>query len=270
MAYSARSVVVGIDNGGTMNNATVLDPGGRFLVQQMLELPSRVREGPAVAIAALTDSFGEVLKITGIEPAEVRAVGLDSPGPASADGVLSSRGATNFGHPDWGAPFFGVGVFSWLAIESVLLHRLYTVIELPPPLRPTMGIQLAPPAVGCSAYLSITSGPPDLFAQALIGYGLFQVLLMIRLLPWILRQPFAPSYWAFTFGLSALAISFLRFVERGATGPIPLAAPYVFIAVSLTIGGIAAGTLWLLLRGRLLPPPLQPPPESLHPTPRVI
>jgi tellurite resistance protein len=134
----------------------------------------------------------------------------------------------------------------------------------------TRTIQLAPPAVGCSAYLSITSGPPDLFAQALIGYALFQVLLMIRLLPWIARQPFAPSYWAFTLGLSALAISCLRFVDRGAIGPIPLAAPYVLIAVSLTIGGIAAGTLWLLLRGRLLPPPLQPPPESLHPTARVI
>jgi hypothetical protein len=134
----------------------------------------------------------------------------------------------------------------------------------------TRTIQLAPPAVGCSAYLSITSGPPDLFAQALIGYALFQVLLMIRLLPWIARQPFAPSYWAFTFGLSALAISCLRFVDRGATGPIPLAAPYVLTAVSLTIGGIAIGTLWLLLRGRLLPPPLQPAPESLHPTARVI
>jgi hypothetical protein len=44
--------------------------------------------------------------------------------------------------------FFGVGVLSWLAIESVLLHRLYTASELPPPLRPTLGIQLAPPAVG--------------------------------------------------------------------------------------------------------------------------
>ena len=83
-------------------------------------------------------------------------------------------------------------------------------------------------------------------------------------------QPFAPSYWAFTFGLSALAISFLRFVERGATGPSPLAAPYVFSAVNLAIGGIAAGTLWLLLPDRLLPPPLQPPPESLHPAPRLI
>ncbi len=102
MGYPARSVIVGIDNGGTMNNSTVLDPGGRFLVNQLLELPSRVREGPEVAITALAGSFEQVLQVTGVGRAEVRAVGLDTPGPASADGVLSSRGATNFGHPDWG------------------------------------------------------------------------------------------------------------------------------------------------------------------------
>jgi len=102
MAYPVRSVIVGIDNGGTMNNATVLDPSGHFLVGQLLELPSRVREGPDVALAALAASFGQVLDVTGVGQAEVRAVGLDTPGPASADGVLSSRGATNFGHPGWG------------------------------------------------------------------------------------------------------------------------------------------------------------------------
>jgi glucokinase len=32
----------------------------------------------------------------------VAAVGLDTPGPASADGVLSSKGATNFRHHGWG------------------------------------------------------------------------------------------------------------------------------------------------------------------------
>jgi tellurite resistance protein len=37
-------------------------------------------------------------------------------------------------------------MLSRLAIESVLLHRLYTVGELPPPLRATLGIQLAPSA----------------------------------------------------------------------------------------------------------------------------
>jgi len=80
MAYSARSVIVGIDNGGTMNNSTVLEPGGRFLVDQLLELPSRVREGPEVAITALADSFDQVLQVTGVGRAEVRAVGLDTPG----------------------------------------------------------------------------------------------------------------------------------------------------------------------------------------------
>jgi glucokinase len=29
-------------------------------------------------------------------------VGLDTPGPASAQGVISSGGSTNFAHPDWG------------------------------------------------------------------------------------------------------------------------------------------------------------------------
>ena len=31
----------------------------------------------------------------------MRAVGLDTPGPSSATGVLSSRGATNFANPEW-------------------------------------------------------------------------------------------------------------------------------------------------------------------------
>jgi tellurite resistance protein len=192
--------------------------------------------------------------------------------PTVAGSFVSAITLSTFGHPDWGAPFFGVGVLSWLAIESVLVHRLYHAGELPLPLRPTLGIQLAPPTVGCAAYLSISSGPPDLFAQMLLGYGVFQALLMIRLLPWIAKQPFAPSYWAFTFGLSAIATSFLRLVERGETGPIALAAPYVFAAVNLAIGAIALGTLWLLLRGRLLPPPLVPPAVTapLQAAPRVL
>jgi predicted NBD/HSP70 family sugar kinase len=94
-------VVVGLDNGGTANNATVLDSAGRFLVDQMLEMPSRVREGPDAAIEALAGSFDDVLSVTGTDRAAVCAVGLDTPGPASADGVLSTTGAANFGHPGW-------------------------------------------------------------------------------------------------------------------------------------------------------------------------
>ena len=101
MPVSGDWVTVGIDNGGTTNNGTVLDSSGRFLVAEMAELPSLVREGPDKAIAALADSFDKVLAMTGVPRESVRAVGLDTPGPASADGILITGGATNFGHAEW-------------------------------------------------------------------------------------------------------------------------------------------------------------------------
>jgi len=101
MPASGDWVTVGIDNGGTANNGTVLDADGTFLIAEMAELPSLVREGPDKAITALVDSFDKVLGMAGIPRERVRAVGLDTPGPASADGVLATGGATNFGHPDW-------------------------------------------------------------------------------------------------------------------------------------------------------------------------
>ncbi|WP_142258951.1 ROK family protein [Thermopolyspora flexuosa] len=98
---TADWVVVGLDNGGTSNNATVVDADGRFLVDRLVETPSHVREGPAVAVDALVRAMHGVLELTGVPIERVRAVGLDTPGPASADGVISARGATNFGHPEW-------------------------------------------------------------------------------------------------------------------------------------------------------------------------
>jgi predicted NBD/HSP70 family sugar kinase len=97
----APGVVVGIDNGGTTNNATVLDSDGRFLVARMLENRSLVQDGPDRAIVALRESFTQVLEVTGTPRESVLAVGLDTPGPASADGVISARGAVNFLHPAW-------------------------------------------------------------------------------------------------------------------------------------------------------------------------
>jgi glucokinase len=95
-------VVVGLDNGGNKNNATVLDAAGRFLVDDLLESPSRVTEGPEVAIEALALSFDDVLRRTAVARERVRAVGLDTPGPASATGVITAKGSTNFAHPSWG------------------------------------------------------------------------------------------------------------------------------------------------------------------------
>jgi tellurite resistance protein len=146
-------------------------------------------------------------------------------------------------------------LFTWLAIESVLLHRLYTGAEMPILLRPTLGIQLAPPTVGAVAYLGANGNAPDIIAHALLGYGVLQALLLLRLLPWIREQPFAPSYWAFTFGATALATAPLRMLEQGAGGAIIWLAPPLFVGANIVVAVIAAATLRLLIRGTLLGQP---------------
>ncbi|MDQ1632853.1 MAG: glucokinase [Frankiaceae bacterium] len=97
----SNSYVVGLDQGGTAVNATVLADDGTFLVGELIETPSRVTEGPDAALAALTTALDGVLEAVGLDRSAVSAVGLDTPGPASAEGRFSSRGSTNFGHDGW-------------------------------------------------------------------------------------------------------------------------------------------------------------------------
>lgn len=102
LASSASpGVVVGLDIGGTSTNATVLDGFGRFVVDALCETPSRVLDGPPASLDALQVAFDGVLAQTGVPITAVVAVGLDTPGPASADGVISSKGSTNFNQPEW-------------------------------------------------------------------------------------------------------------------------------------------------------------------------
>ena len=146
---------------------------------------------------------------------------------------------------------FGAGLFSWLAVESVLLRRLYVAAPLPPPLRPTLGIQMAPPVVGGMAYLALQPGAPDLLMHMLLGYGLLQAMLLLRLLPWIRQQPFIPAYWGFSFGVTALGNMPMALQLRGESGPVAALAPLLFAASNLIIGGLALGSLrlgWRALR----------------------
>ena len=94
-------VVVGLDVGGTAINATVVDTSRTFLIDGLCETRSMVLEGPDATVDALASALDGVVARVGVEHGRVVAVGLDSPGPASADGVISVRGATNFPDPPW-------------------------------------------------------------------------------------------------------------------------------------------------------------------------
>lgn len=125
--------------------------------------------------------------------------------PTVANNFISTMACGALGFSDAGLVFLGAGVFSWLSLEPAILQRLRSAGELPTPLRTSLGIQLAPALVACSAWLSVNGGEADTFAKLLFGYGLLQLLFMLRLMPWYLRQPFNASFWSFSFGISALA-----------------------------------------------------------------
>ena len=172
--------------------------------------------------------------------------------PTVAGNFTSAAALGALGHPDWGWLFLGAGTFSWLALESLIIQRLWHPKAMPAAQRPLLGIQFAPPVVCSMAWLILAPGSSDHWLLMLWGYGLYQLLLGIRLGAWLGEQPFAPSYWAYTFGIAAATISGLKLALAGVPVAQVLSIP-VFVGANLFIGYLALRTAPLFLTRKLLP-----------------
>jgi predicted NBD/HSP70 family sugar kinase len=96
-----KQLVAGVDLGGTAINYTLLDTQEQFLIESLCEHPARSREGPAVCLQQIADGLLIAAELAEVSVADVAMIGLDTPGPASATGVFSAKGSTNFVHSDW-------------------------------------------------------------------------------------------------------------------------------------------------------------------------
>jgi glucokinase len=94
-------VVAGVDLGGTAINYTLLNQQENFLIEGLCEHPALAKQGPEVCLQQIADGLQIAARGAGVSLADVVAVGLDTPGPASAAGQLSARGSTNFAHQKW-------------------------------------------------------------------------------------------------------------------------------------------------------------------------
>ena len=94
-------VVAGVDLGGTAINYTLMDQNERFLIEDLCEHPALSTQGPEICLQQIADGLELAVRRAGVQLADVAAVGLDTPGPASSAGRLSARGSTNFVHPKW-------------------------------------------------------------------------------------------------------------------------------------------------------------------------
>ncbi|MFM8415651.1 MAG: ROK family protein [Planctomycetota bacterium] len=118
----AEKIVAGIDLGGTAINYTFLDERGQFLIDGLCEHPARSVEGPDVCLAQIADGLRLAAARAEIPLDKLVAAGLDTPGPASATGVLSRRGSTNFVHPDWAGYDVRAGLEGRLGIPVTYLN----------------------------------------------------------------------------------------------------------------------------------------------------
>ena len=73
----------------------------QFLIEGLCEYPSLAKQGPEVCLRQIEDGLKIAAERANVLLSEIVAVGLDTPGPASAAGLLSAKGSTNFVHPEW-------------------------------------------------------------------------------------------------------------------------------------------------------------------------
>jgi predicted NBD/HSP70 family sugar kinase len=115
-------LVAGVDLGGTAINYTFLDTGERFLIEDLFEYPARSREGPTVCLQQIADGLDLAAKRAGVRNGDIAVIGLDTPGPASAEGVLSELGSTNFAHAEWAGFDIRAGLASALGKPVTYLN----------------------------------------------------------------------------------------------------------------------------------------------------
>lgn len=123
--------------------------------------------------------------------------------PTVAGGFIAAGGCGAFGYTTLGHVLFGYGLVCWFILGSILLVRLFTQPMLPPPLVPTIAIELAPPVVGGNAWFALNGGRLDTVAALLAGYAALMVLVQLSLFTLYRSAPFGPGYWAFAFSYAS-------------------------------------------------------------------
>ena len=171
--------------------------------------------------------------------------------PPVGGGLIGALALNAVGAHGWAALLFGMGMGAWALLEARVMNRLFAG-PLPPPLRPTLGVEIASAPV--ATLVAATLWPALPADVLLIGLGIScaPLIAVLARWRWWSAVPFSAGFWSFSFPIAAFASVVVEAVRRGGW-PTPVAYAAVIIASAL-IGYLAVRTIALVLRGRLLPP----------------
>lgn len=173
--------------------------------------------------------------------------------PTVAGGLLAAAGSAAFGHRSLALVMLGLGGTCWIVLGSIVILRLVSQPPLPPPLRPTLAIELAPPVVAGTAWFAINGGRADAVALLLAGCAILMALVQLRFVPTYRTVPFGVGTWAFAFSYAAAVVVAVHWLDV-AQAPGQLVLTWVLLAVlTAGIAGLAGRTALALSRGTYLP-----------------
>jgi tellurite resistance protein len=173
--------------------------------------------------------------------------------PTAAGGLLAGGASAALGFTTLSRVLFGLGITSFVVLASIISLRLYVVRSLPPPLLPTIAIELAPPVVAGNSWFAINGGKVDTSEAVLAGLSLLMLLVQFRLVPLYRQATFGPGFWAFLFPFAAAVTYGIHWLaaEHVRSGA---ALGYALVGI-LTAGFalLAARTISGLIDGTFLP-----------------
>ena len=147
--------------------------------------------------------------------------GIVVPGPGIA-----------LGHIEASRFFFGVSATIAPLLTALLLYRAMISPPLPEALRPSWFILLVPPSLIYANGVALFSLE---FLEILYFSGLVLAVALLVYARNFLRWPFAPSWWAFTFPLDALAYAAARYAQSHPSMPWKLVAALALAVATLFV-----------------------------------
>lgn len=170
--------------------------------------------------------------------------------------VLAPLAGWPLGYTGWSATQFGIGVFFWPVVLTLILARRIAHSPLPERLLPAWFITMAPPSV--IGMVMAQWQTPLLVVQGLWGVGLFFLLWLLPMVRRVATQPFSVAFWGLSFPFAAFTTLTLRLAELQPDsrwhGLMQNAAVLLLAATSMIVLWLSFATVRGLRDGSLLAP----------------
>jgi tellurite resistance protein len=133
--------------------------------------------------------------------------------PTVAGAFIASIGLSACGWHRVAQGAFGLGVFFWLSIGTLIFNRLFTGDPLPDAIKPSLSVLVSPPATAGIAWFILTGGRLDTVIYVLLAILFMMLFVQVLFFSEYRRLTFTTNFWAFTFPIAASTNLIVRWLD---------------------------------------------------------